>query len=125
MITVAIIGTGFMGQTHLEVWKKIADKIFLCSTDRKNGEPLAKEHVAEFFEEYEEVLGLRPDVVDICVPTFLHYSMVKRALEEGIPVLCEKPFTLEPAQAEELCALAKEKEVLLMVAHPQRRLGGA
>ena len=119
-MTVAVIGTGFMGRTHLEVWKTIAEKIILCSTDTETGVRLAEEVGGRFLTDYEEVLALRPDCVDLCVPLDLHYPMAKRALQERIPVLCEKPFTPNEAQAEELCALATETKTLLMVAHCER-----
>lgn len=60
------------------------------------------------------------DAVHICVHTDLHYEMAKKALIHGLHVLIEKPFCLEIGQGEELIALAKEKGLILMVAHVVR-----
>ena len=49
------------------------------------------------------------EVVDIATPNFLHYEMVKAALEAGLHVICEKPLFFELAQGEEIQKLAKEK----------------
>ena len=49
------------------------------------------------------------DSVHICTPNFLHYSMVKDALNAGKHVLCEKPLTITSEEAQELVSLAKEK----------------
>ncbi len=43
-----------------------------------------------------------------------HYDHVKLCLEHDKAVLCEKPLTLNAAQASELVALAKEKGLFLM-----------
>ncbi|MCM1189201.1 MAG: Gfo/Idh/MocA family oxidoreductase [bacterium] len=42
-----------------------------------------------------------------------HYAYTKLALNLGKPVLCEKPFTVTAAQAQELVALAKTKQLYL------------
>ena len=49
--------------------------------------------------------------VYVVTPHSAHYEYVKLALELGKPVLCEKPFTTDAGQAEELFALAREKGV--------------
>ena len=45
-----------------------------------------------------------------------YYDYVKKALTSGLHVLCEKPLCLQKSQAKELCALAKEKGLVLMEA---------
>ncbi|MGH3445579.1 MAG: Gfo/Idh/MocA family protein, partial [Nocardioidaceae bacterium] len=46
----------------------------------------------------------------------LHAEHVRLALEAGKPVLCEKAFTLDAADAEELVALARDRQLFLMEA---------
>ena len=53
------------------------------------------------------------DFIYIASPNSLHYAHVKKALEHGKNVLCEKPFVPTAAEAEELIALAKEKNLYL------------
>lgn len=55
------------------------------------------------------------DFVSICTPNFVHYSVAKEFLENGINVVCEKPLTLKPEEAEELARIAKEKNLLFAV----------
>ena len=55
------------------------------------------------------------DFVAICTPNFVHYEIAKCFLEHGIGVMCEKPLCFEVAEAEELAALAKEKDLLFAV----------
>jgi predicted dehydrogenase len=56
-----------------------------------------------------------PDLVDVCLPNEAHFDCVKRALERGCHVLCEKPMVWHPAgpaqtraQAQELVDLARQ-----------------
>jgi predicted dehydrogenase len=59
----------------------------------------------------------KPDVVDVCTPSFLHRDMVVEALGGGRPVICEKPLALKSADAKEMYALAEQKGVQLLVGH--------
>jgi predicted dehydrogenase len=57
------------------------------------------------------------EAVVIATPVFTHFSLAKKALENGKHVLLEKPMTATVKEAEELMALAKQKNLLLMVDH--------
>ena len=60
----------------------------------------------------------RVNTVYIATPNLLHYEQTKRALLAGKHVICEKPFVTRLSQAEELVALAKEKNLFLAEAAP-------
>ena len=59
----------------------------------------------------------RLDFVVIVTPNADHYPVAKAFLAAGIPVVCDKPLTLEPWQAEELATLAKAKNLLFCVTY--------
>ncbi len=62
-----------------------------------------------------EVLGHeRIDVVDICLPPFLHTDAVRRCLEAGRHVVCEKPLCGALAEVDALAALAERSARRLM-----------
>jgi predicted dehydrogenase len=50
----------------------------------------------------------------------LHYAIAKEALESGLDVFLEKPMTLDVGKGSELIALAKSKNLILMVGHVLR-----
>ncbi len=50
------------------------------------------------------------DFVSIVTPNHTHYEVAKCFLEHGINVVCEKPFTLTVAEAEELKAIAEQND---------------
>lgn len=54
------------------------------------------------------------DAVYIGTPHTFHYENAKAALQAGKHVLCEKPFTFDLSELDELIALAKEKKLFLM-----------
>lgn len=56
------------------------------------------------------------DVVYIGTPHNLHCENTLMCLEAGKPVLCEKPFAINAAQAERMVALARSKRLFLMEA---------
>ena len=65
-----------------------------------------------------EALAADPSVeaVYVATPNSLHAACVRLCLEHGKHVLCEKPFTLTAAGAEELYALAQARGLFLMEA---------
>lgn len=56
------------------------------------------------------------DVVYVATPHAQHHEVARAALNSGKHVLCEKAFTINAAEAEELIDLAREKNLFLMEA---------
>ena len=56
------------------------------------------------------------DIVYIASPHNFHFAAAKALLEAGKPVLCEKPLTLNAAQARELIGISRANNVFLMEA---------
>lgn len=72
------------------------------------------------FEDMAKAEGAREDGIDfvsIVTPNFTHYKACKAFLENGIHVVCDKPLTIEVEEAEELAALAQEKDLLFCVTY--------
>ena len=63
--------------------------------------------------DWRELLDLEPELVVVTTPTNLHYEMTRAALDAGAAVLCEKPFTIDTQQAEELTELAAGRLALI------------
>jgi xylose dehydrogenase (NAD/NADP) len=82
----------------------------------------AKEHgLPRAFGSYEALL--RSDEVDAIynpLPNSLHAEWTIKALEAGLPVLCEKPFAVNAGEAEEMAAAAKRTGKLLAEAFMYR-----
>jgi len=66
---------------------------------------------------HEVISASDVDAIVIATPPELHFVMIEAALLAGKPVLVEKPFTCNLAQAEKLVELAQHQRVCLMVDH--------
>ena len=126
MLKAAVIGAGwFAAQNHIPVLAS-RPEVVLDGVCRKGAAELARvrDHFGFAFgsEDYRELLARRPDIVVVSSPHALHYEHAKAALEAGAHVMCEKPMTLDPAEAWELVALAKAKERTLLIANSHNYL---
>lgn len=73
-----------------------------------------KYHVEKCYGSYEEMLAdKKVDLVYIATPHSEHYENMKLCIRYGKPVLCEKAFTANAFQAEEVFRLAKEAGVFI------------
>ncbi|MEA5555216.1 Gfo/Idh/MocA family protein [Nodularia spumigena] len=63
----------------------------------------------------QQVAGLT--AVAIATPATTHYALIKEALHLGYHVLAEKPLTLDPGECLELCQIAEQQHLILMVDH--------
>ncbi|MGF1939084.1 MAG: Gfo/Idh/MocA family protein [Nostoc sp. ChiQUE02] len=67
------------------------------------------------WEDLKKVPGLTG--VAIATPATTHYPLIKDALQQGYHVLAEKPLTLDRVECRELCQLAEQHHLILMVDH--------
>jgi len=119
MIKVAIVGAGFMGGMHAEVYRNLnkARLTAIVDSDLEKARLLADKYKATAYSSLEELLNQEDiDAVDICLPTFLHKEYVIKAVRLGKDILCEKPIALTLKDAEEMIQAVGRAKVKLMVA---------
>lgn len=113
----AIFGPGKIAQCMAAAVTplKEVERYAVASRDIKRAQDFASEWGFEkAYGSYEEMLA-DPEVelIYVATPHSHHYEHAKMCLNAGKHVLLEKAFTVNAKQAEELIALAKEKNVLL------------
>lgn len=112
-LKVGIAGIGFIGPVHLEALRRLPgiEIISISHPKLDKVEQKAKElGVAKYYTDYnQQILNDNLDCIHICTPNFLHFEMVKKALEAGVHVVCEKPLATTLIEAEKLVTLAKKK----------------
>lgn len=119
-LRVAIVGCGFMGRMHANVYSALEHAELAVAIDHK--EDRAKTFAGEFGVEhstnFDEILA-RPeiDVIDVCLPTYLHREFSVKAMEAGKHVFCEKPMALTVADADAMIAASQKANVRLMIGH--------
>jgi len=116
----AIIGLGFMGTMHAQIYKQLRDAALVAVVDNRQAKArrdLIKLGIgARVFGTLEEMLGAcEVDVVDICLPTDLHAPFALRAIAARKHVFCEKPLALTKAEGKTISAAAKKGGVFFQV----------
>jgi myo-inositol 2-dehydrogenase / D-chiro-inositol 1-dehydrogenase len=118
---VALLGAGFIADIHIESYQRFvpdAEVVAVYTRDRKRAEAFAqKHHIARAFDNFETAIQESgADVVDICLPNFLHARVCLAALNAGKHVIIEKPLAMTLEEADSMIAAAKENNRLLMYA---------
>lgn len=112
-----VIGTGIIACKFAEAIGALEDAEIVAVSNRtvSKAEEYAERYGIEtvYGSNAELLADERVEAVYVATLNITHYEVVKEALEAGKNVLCEKPMVLSGAQAEELAALAREKNVLL------------
>jgi predicted dehydrogenase len=122
----AIIGLGKMGLSHAAIIgaHPDVDLVAVCDTSSLVLSAFNKFGTIKTYTDYKEMLDKEAlDLVLIATPTRFHYNMVKYALEHGMHVFCEKPFTLTTLEGEELVELATSKGLVNQTGYHNHFIG--
>ena len=124
-VNIGVIGTGWCGGIRAETCARnaLVDELHIAEINQERLDEMVKlTNPKTATTDYKELLA-NPDIDAVMIsatPEVVHYPMTKEALEAGKHVLLEKPFSLELGEADELTALAKEKNLKLSIAYSQR-----
>jgi len=121
-VKVGIVGSGFGVRTHLPAFLGHPKFEVVALASPHSAAGIAKErNIPHAFTSCDEMLrGCELDVVSIASPPFTHHEDVLASLKAGKHVICEKPFALSVAQAEEMAAAAKTAGTACAVMHEFR-----
>ncbi len=120
LMKTAVIGTGFIGPSHIEALRRLGtvEVVALADIDQETASKKAAQlGIANAYGDYRRILADPAiQVVHICTPNHLHYPMCKEVLASGKHVVCEKPLAMNSKEARELVELA-EKSGLVNAIH--------
>jgi predicted dehydrogenase len=123
-LRVAIVGAGWMGQTHGQAWSEQAPRarlVGVADVAAARAGALAERHGAGAARVYPDLAALladpEVDAVDVCLPHHLHAEAVVAAAEAGKHVLCEKPLCLSLAEARAMRLALERSGTVFMAAH--------
>lgn len=116
-----ILGTGYVSRKFalgLNAVRQEMSVSAVCSRTEQSAQAFADSlGIAHRFTSYEKLLSSGAvDAIYIATPPHLHAAQAKLAIEAGCPVLVEKPFCVNAAEAEELANLARMRSVFCMEA---------
>src|SRR5215210_3780010 len=122
-IGLGVIGCGGFGLFALQQFVQVPGIRLagMAGTARPAAEAAARRYGLEDVVDVDRLVALPTvDIVYISTPPFLHYAQAKQALTSGKHVICEKPLALTVAEADELIAIARRKDRLLVANLMQR-----
>ena len=127
-VRVGVIGTGGIARTHIEGYRSAGvDIVALCDVDAiVLAERQQSWEVAAGYTDYLDLLA-DPDVdaVSVCTPNATHHAITLDAARSGKHVLCEKPVSMDLAQANEMIDTCASAGVLLQIGHHMRSWAAA
>lgn len=97
MKRVCIVGCGNIASNHRNAINKTDNAILYaaCDVDGKRLQMAQKEWgVGGYSNFYDVINDEKIDSVHICTPHYLHYEMIKEAINKGKQIVCEKPVTM-------------------------------
>jgi predicted dehydrogenase len=119
-LKVAVVGCGHWGPNHIRCFQRM-HQCSVIAVDKAVSrlERLALEYPhIKYGTDYDAILSDDSvDAVVVATPTASHFGLVRRALQAGKHVLCEKPLCLFSREAKELVALANSRSLVLMIGH--------
>lgn len=115
MVKVALVGLGLMGKTHLDAYGKLRDVQVVAVCEPRADLAVQPGNAVRYADFHDMLRAGGFDVVDICVPTFLHAEYTISALEAGFHVFCEKPMALTVDETERMLAAVERSGKLFSV----------
>ena len=115
-IKIGVIGTGHLGNFHIEQLLKIEDAVLVGIYDvsKSNAEFASKKHNVVNYSALESLLS-DVDAVSIVCSTSEHFNVALKALDYNCHLFIEKPITQNVQQAEIL--LKKTTDRIVQVGH--------
>lgn len=131
-LNIGMIGYMFMGKAHSNAWKNASNFFDLpyeptlkvvCGRHKAPLKEFANKWGWEEIEtDWKNVIERDDiDVIDICVPTYLHHEIAIAASKAGKHIFCEKPLALNYPQAKEMYEAVKATGVMHFLNHNYRK----
>ncbi|MCH7945908.1 MAG: Gfo/Idh/MocA family oxidoreductase [Armatimonadetes bacterium] len=115
---VGVVGAGAWGKNIVRTLHELGALAAVTDASEETRNALTEPCPGvELFADFGKMLAADIGAVAIATNAPSHRALAKAALERGKHVFVEKPMTLCSAEAEELCKLADERELVLMVGH--------
>jgi glycerol-3-phosphate cytidylyltransferase len=118
IVELGIIGTGRIANRFVPESKYVSGTNVkgVFNPNAASAEAFCKQYDLEFYTSDFDKFTSEISAAYIASPHLTHYDYVKKCLERGIHVLCEKPMVLSKNQAIELYTLAKNNKTVLLEA---------
>ena len=105
MLKIGLIGCGFMGAMHANCYKNIDGVKLVAVADLRKEKAEALADGAEIYSDGKDLIANADvDVIDICLPTYLHTEYALLAMDKVKYLFIEKPVSLTAEESDALVA---------------------
>ncbi len=122
-IRVGVVGCGWNSDKHLNVYTKtdVVKIVAVCDLNLVKAEEKARKFgIHQTFKDFDLMLNLDLDLIDIITPPPTHAELAIKALESKHNVLVEKPMASSSDQCLRMIDAAKKSGKTLCVVHNKR-----
>ena len=133
-LRIGLVGTGFMGRTHSNGYKRITDFFpdleyrpvlkAVCARREDKVKAFAEQWGYESYEtDYKKLIARNDiDAIDICTPNDTHAEIAIAAINAGKMILCEKPLAKNLEEARKMVEAIEKAKVANTVWYNYRRI---
>ncbi|NLB55820.1 MAG: Gfo/Idh/MocA family oxidoreductase [Lentisphaerae bacterium] len=120
-LKVGVIGVGSLGQWHARVYSELknVELAGVYDIDKKRAEEIAERYNTKAYTSIESLIP-EIEAASVVVPAHKHHEAACFLMEHDIHLLVEKPIAVTTTQAEEMAALAEQRNLILQVGHVER-----
>ena len=121
---VGVVGAG-IGRQHIDAFRSLPDQFTvtaICDIDNAKGHDAAKDYsIPRAFSDFTEFCRCDDiDIIDLCTPSYLHFSQIHEAVAAGKHVICEKPVAASLQEVDDLLALERNSDTRIMPIYQYR-----
>jgi predicted dehydrogenase len=117
-LKVAVVGPGGWGRQHTRIFSHRPDTELVAIVGRDSARTSAQARslgVPGFTQVVEMLDAVQPDLVTVCLPNEHHFGPTLELVRAGVPLLVEKPFVFDLAEADQLLQEAADRHVFFAI----------
>lgn len=128
---IGLVGCGAIGKVHVLAYRSLSSYyrlpvqvklVGVCTSSKKTAKRANQEHNFKFYCSDYHYLLQRDDIniIDCCVPNYLHKNIILDAISYGKHVYCEKPLARNVEEAEQIVKAVCNSKVKHQIAFNYR-----
>lgn len=120
MLKIGLVGVGGISGTHIPAWQAREDAEIVALCDVVSEKMEAYEGINKYNDLNEMLEKESLDILDVCLPTYLHTEAILAGLKKRLHVICEKPTSMNKEDIKLIYDTAEDNHVFFMPAHVLR-----
>ena len=117
-----LIGCGGIASVHMSVLTatKDVEVVGVCDLNIDRAKAIARRfNIRNVFTNYRDLLGLNPDLIDICTPVSTHANIACSVAESVPAIYLEKPMAISTAECDRMIEAMNRYGTKLCIGHNQ------